>query len=90
MSVIIKDSSGAIKLYVKGADTVIKSRLSRDVQQRFLTKIDAYVEDFSLRGLRTLLIAMRVMTPDEYKVIEGRINSFVEDPEREDKISNLY
>jgi magnesium-transporting ATPase (P-type) len=29
MSVIIKDNKGLIKLYTKGADSIIKSRLSQ-------------------------------------------------------------
>lgn len=89
MGVIVREASGVIKLYVKGADTVIKHRLSKDIHQKFLPKIDAYVEDFSLRGLRTLLVAMRVISEDEYQDIAQKINATIEATNRDDKISKL-
>ena len=90
MSVIVKDSSGLIKLYTKGADVVIKKRLSKEVQQRFMSKIDHYVDNFSLKGLRTLLVAMRVISDEEYADIKSKMDAVIEAANREDKISKRF
>lgn len=89
MSVIVRESSGLIKLYVKGADSVIKERLSKDIPQKFLAKTETYVENFSLKGLRTLLVAMKVLTEEEYTVIHDKVYSVIEATNRDDKISKV-
>ena len=90
MSVIVREQSGVIKLYTKGADTVIKSRLSKDIHQKFLHKIDHYTDSFSLKGLRTLLVGMRVITEEEYADIRSKMDAVIEAVDREDKISKYY
>ena len=89
MSVIVRDSSGVIRLYAKGADVVIKKRLSKEVSQNFLSKTDAYVDAFSLKGLRTLLVAMKVISNEEYAEIASQINAVIDTPNREEKISKI-
>lgn len=58
MSVIVKHN-GVIKLYTKGADAIIKSRLGPN--QIYLEGIDRKLDMFSRKGLRTLCLAMRVL-----------------------------
>ncbi|ODV88143.1 hypothetical protein CANARDRAFT_192996 [[Candida] arabinofermentans NRRL YB-2248] len=65
MSAIFKCPDGTIKLYVKGADTVILSRLSDD--NEFVEATSRQLEDFAVEGLRTLCIASRAIPEEEYK-----------------------
>ena len=56
MSVIAKDSNNRIKLYCKGADTVIYERLS-EKGRKYADDIDKYLKSFGVQGLRTLCCA---------------------------------
>lgn len=57
MSVVIKDK-GVLKIYTKGADNIIKERLS----SKSKLNLDDNLTEFSKIGLRTLLIAMRTIS----------------------------
>lgn len=65
MSVIVRNAQGEIKLYCKGADTVIYERLApkgsafRDLTLRHL-------EDFATEGLRTLCLAVTTIPESVY------------------------
>lgn len=61
MSVIVR-SGNYIKLYTKGADSIIKARLSPDQK----LNLDDELERFAKIGLRTLLIGMRLISEQEY------------------------
>ncbi|GAB1522787.1 phopholipid transporting ATPase [Rhizoctonia solani] len=65
MSVIVRDPQGRLVLYCKGADSVIYERLAggQDVL-RERTRED--MEAFANGGLRTLCIAYRFLTEEEY------------------------
>jgi phospholipid-transporting ATPase len=65
MSVIVKDK-GLIKIYVKGADSIIIDRLNKTVNQPFLKKNEHHIQEFSKLGLRTLAIAMKIISEQEY------------------------
>lgn len=62
MSVIIKQD-GLIKLLIKGADSAIIARLSKTIGQPFLPFIEKKLYEFSRDGLRTLCLAIRILTP---------------------------
>jgi magnesium-transporting ATPase (P-type) len=62
MSVVIR-SNGMIKMYTKGADSIVKSRLSKDNK----LNLDDELNRFSRIGLRTLLIGMRIISDSEYR-----------------------
>ncbi|XP_020288805.1 probable phospholipid-transporting ATPase IF isoform X2 [Pseudomyrmex gracilis] len=63
MSVIVKDSEGDIWLYCKGADSsVIPLIVEGKIQEA-----KAQVADFSMRGLRTLVVAYKKMNESEYE-----------------------
>lgn len=64
MSVIIKHN-GMIKMFVKGADSIIKKRISKEAQP-FMDSLDRYLNIFAIKGLRTLLVGMKVITQAEY------------------------
>ncbi|KAI0097960.1 hypothetical protein GGR51DRAFT_451244 [Nemania sp. FL0031] len=66
MSAIIKMPDGRIILFCKGADSIIYSRLQRG-EQAELRKVTAeHLEMFAREGLRTLCIAQRVLSEQEY------------------------
>ncbi|EPS36883.1 hypothetical protein H072_9477 [Dactylellina haptotyla CBS 200.50] len=67
MSAIIRMPDDRIILFCKGADSIIYSRLVPD-QQQDLRKVTAeHLEVFAREGLRTLCIAERVLTEEEYQ-----------------------
>jgi phospholipid-transporting ATPase len=72
MSAVVRDPEGKIKLYIKGADTVILERLRPDnpfidatcVHLEVIFKV--YVKEYANDGLRTLCIAYRDIPEKEY------------------------
>ncbi len=64
MSAIIRSPDGKIKIYTKGADTVIFERLAP--AQALCDVTLAHLEDYATEGLRTLCLAMRDIPEDEY------------------------
>ncbi|GAA5974373.1 hypothetical protein JCM11641_005241 [Rhodosporidiobolus odoratus] len=66
MSAIVRTPEGHIKLYCKGADTVIFERLASE-GQRFTETTSNHLEEYATEGLRTLCIAMRDIPPSEYE-----------------------
>ncbi|TEB37429.1 calcium transporting ATPase [Coprinellus micaceus] len=65
MSTVVRGPDGKIKLYTKGADTVILERLSKN--QPFTDKTFVHLEDYATEGLRTLCIAYRDIPEQEYR-----------------------
>lgn len=66
MSVIVKDSNGNIKLYCKGADSIIYDRLN-DTEEEYKTLLAQYLSSFASEGLRTLCCAMVELKPQDYE-----------------------
>ena len=64
-TVIVKDK-GVIKLYCKGADSIIKARVSPDTPQQVLKQGEYYVDKFSKQGYRTLFISMKILSQAEF------------------------
>ncbi|SJK97928.1 probable P-type ATPase (amino-phospholipid-translocase) [Armillaria ostoyae] len=65
MSTVVRMPNGKIKIYCKGADTVILERLSKN--QPYTEKTLAHLEDYATDGLRTLCIAFRDIPEQEYR-----------------------
>ncbi|EKM80737.1 hypothetical protein AGABI1DRAFT_119321 [Agaricus bisporus var. burnettii JB137-S8] len=65
MSTVVRGPDGKIKLYTKGADTVILERLNK--HQPYTEKTLMHLEDYATEGLRTLCIAFRDIPEQEYK-----------------------
>lgn len=66
MSIIARNSRGEIKLYCKGADTVIFERLAPDGQE-FKDITLRHLEEFASEGLRTLCLAVADIDPEVYE-----------------------
>jgi phospholipid-translocating ATPase len=73
MSILLKDSiDGKIKLLIKGADSIIKSRLdASQLDQEFDQKMEWFLDTASKQGLRTLLMGMRIVSPEELAKFEA-------------------
>lgn len=58
MTVVVKDNRGFIRVMIKGADSIIEPRLKKGTQMDVTNK---HLEDFSNEGLRTLVIAEKII-----------------------------
>ncbi|KAF8466614.1 hypothetical protein BDZ91DRAFT_158387 [Kalaharituber pfeilii] len=65
MSAIFRCPDGKIRLYCKGADTVILERLAPDNPIVEVTL--QHLEDYATEGLRTLCLAMKEISDEEYR-----------------------
>lgn len=64
MTVIVRSEEGKYLVICKGADSIISARLKPD--QPFLKKTEQYLDEFANQGLRTLLVAYKELTEQEY------------------------
>lgn len=65
MSVIVRTPTGKLRLYCKGADTVIYDRLSDSSKYKEITL--QHLEQFATEGLRTLCFAVTEVSENAYK-----------------------
>ena len=65
-SIFIKEGN-YYKLYIKGADSIIEELLDESTPPAVLEKSRYFVNLFSSQGYRTLFIAMRLLTEEEYE-----------------------
>ncbi|KAF8539362.1 hypothetical protein BDD12DRAFT_737388 [Trichophaea hybrida] len=65
MSAILRGPDGKVRIYTKGADTVILERLSKD--NPIVETTLQHLEDYATEGLRTLCLAMREVPDEEYR-----------------------
>lgn len=68
MSAILRLPDGRIVLYCKGADSIIYSRLKKGEQQDLRRETAEHLEMFAREGLRTLCIAKRYLTEQQYTI----------------------
>ncbi|KAL1915917.1 uncharacterized protein VTP21DRAFT_6305 [Calcarisporiella thermophila] len=91
MSAVIRCPDGSIKLYCKGADTVILERLSKE--NPFVEATLAHLELFATEGLRTLCIAMRNISEEEYskwsKIYDNAATTLTNRQDELDKAAEL-
>lgn len=64
MSVVLQFPDGKIRVYSKGADSVITAKLSKSTL--YLPITEKYLLYFARKGLRTLMIAYKDLTASEY------------------------
>ncbi|KAJ2992991.1 hypothetical protein HDV02_002716 [Globomyces sp. JEL0801] len=65
MSVLVRAPDGQVKIMVKGADTVIFSRIVPGCP--YLADTNLHLEEYANEGLRTLCIAYRDISEQEYQ-----------------------
>ncbi|RCV21539.1 hypothetical protein SETIT_4G147300v2 [Setaria italica] len=73
MSVIVKEPEGRILLFSKGADSVMFKRLAPD-GRKFEEDTRRHINEYSDSGLRTLVLAYRVLDEKEYKEFNEKLN----------------
>lgn len=57
-------------MYTKGADSIVKGRLSSKSE----LNLDSELNEFAKIGLRTLLVAMRTISEQEYQSFKKQVN----------------
>ncbi|NWV45754.1 AT8B2 ATPase, partial [Daphoenositta chrysoptera] len=90
MSVIVRSPEGKIRLYCKGADTILLERLHPFNQD--LTSITTdHLNEYAGEGLRTLVLAYKDLEESYYKDWSERLHRAGSAPEaREDHLARLY
>ncbi|KAF4978585.1 hypothetical protein FZEAL_5057 [Fusarium zealandicum] len=68
MSSIVRMPDGRIVLFCKGADSVIYARLKRGEQKELRKETAEHLEMFAREGLRTLCIAHKEVSEQDYRV----------------------
>ncbi|KAJ1566169.1 hypothetical protein HK096_002678 [Nowakowskiella sp. JEL0078] len=77
MSAVVRTPDGQIHLYCKGADNIIFERLSRNPSvnnPNLLESASAALDRFSETGLRTLVIAYRKLTDEEFYQFKTKLD----------------
>ena len=89
-SVIVKEKE-MIKLYIKGADSIIIERLSENTNKDILEKCIQEVNFFSSKGYRTLLVGMKILSQKEYDIFAEQLKQANMSLENKDKrVQEIY
>jgi phospholipid-transporting ATPase len=72
MSVIARSPDGTIRLFCKGADSKVMRKVRGDTDPDLLHRIDADLHAFARQGLRTLVLASKVIPEDVYSTWDER------------------
>ena len=84
-------NSNIIKLYCKGADSIIEERLSKKTPKSILKQCKYYVNKFSALGFRTLFIAMKILSQEEYNKFSLALKEAQMSLEnKEQKVAEIY
>ncbi|KAF4796108.1 putative phospholipid-transporting ATPase IF [Turdus rufiventris] len=87
MSVIVESPSGEKLLFTKGAESSILPR-SKSGE---IDKTRIHVDEFALKGLRTLCVAYRRFTPEEYQEIGKRLHEArTALQQREERLADVF
>lgn len=93
MSVVMRCPDGRLILYCKGADSVIYERLAQDHDPVLKEQTAKDMESFANNGLRTLCIAYRWLTEEEYltwsRTYEAAINAIEDREQAIDKANEM-
>ncbi|NWS25951.1 AT8B2 ATPase, partial [Polioptila caerulea] len=90
MSVIVRSPEGKIRLYCKGADTILLERL-HPVNQDLTSITTDHLNEYAGEGLRTLMLAYKDLEESYYKDWSERLHRAGSAPEaREDHLAQLY
>ncbi|NWV27013.1 AT8B2 ATPase, partial [Origma solitaria] len=90
MSVIVRSPEGKIRLYCKGADTILLERL-HPINQDLTSITMDHLNEYAGEGLRTLVLAYKDLEESYYKDWSERLHRAGSAPEaREDRLARLY
>ena len=86
-----KNKKTLIRLYCKGADSIIEERLSNKTPKKVLEQCKYYVNKFSALGFRTLFIAMKLLSKEEYDIFSSKLKEAQMSLEDKDsKVAEVY
>ena len=91
MSLIVKDEhSGKHYLMTKGADSIMLPRTTLAGKQK--QQIEDHLYKFACSGLRTLVMAQRELTTQEFNTFNKKYNQLMvsNDPKKDDMLNDLY
>ncbi|MBV94382.1 Phospholipid-transporting ATPase ID, partial [Eschrichtius robustus] len=90
MSVIVRNPEGKIRLYCKGADTILLDRLHHSTQELLNTTAD-HLNEYAGEGLRTLVLAYKDLDEEYYEEwAERRLQASLAQDSREDRLASVY
>ncbi|KAJ1080926.1 hypothetical protein NDU88_001114 [Pleurodeles waltl] len=90
MSVIVRNPEGKIRLYCKGADTLLFERLHPSNQELMNTTTD-HLNEYAGEGLRTLVLAYRDLEEEYYEQwAEQLLQASTSLEGREDRLAAVY
>eukprot|EP00884_Botryococcus_braunii_P012317 jgi/Botrbrau1/21086/Bobra.0144s0084.1 len=75
MSVVARAPDGTIRLYTKGSDAMMLTLLKKDTQASLIAATNDNLRMFSIQGLRTLVMASRVVGQEEWEGWNRRYQS---------------
>ena len=90
-SIIVKEGN-YYKLYIKGADSIIEERLdTNSFPKEILERSKYFVNLFSAKGYRTLLVGMRILSQQEYEEFIFNLEQAKLDTEhKKEKLESVY
>ncbi|XP_076135922.1 phospholipid-transporting ATPase ID isoform X3 [Alosa pseudoharengus] len=90
MSVIVRNPEGRIRLYCKGADTVLFERL-HPCNHELMNITSDHLNEYASDGLRTLALAYRDLTEEEWEEWSERYRGAGKATDcREDRLAAVY
>ncbi|KAL4805802.1 hypothetical protein BDV18DRAFT_139873 [Aspergillus unguis] len=90
MSAIVRMPDRSIRLFCKGADSIIYSRLAPGKQQALRKETAKHLEVFAGEGLRTLCVADRKLSEEEYRAWSKEYDiAAAALTDREEKLENV-
>jgi magnesium-transporting ATPase (P-type) len=89
-SVLVKEGS-LYKLYIKGADSIIEERLDESTPSSVLERARYFVNLFSSKGYRTLYVAMRLLSVEEFEDFISELEQAEMDTlHKKEKLEQVY
>ncbi|XP_036199728.1 phospholipid-transporting ATPase ID isoform X2 [Myotis myotis] len=90
MSVIVRNPEGKIRLYCKGADTILLDRLHPSTQELLNSTTD-HLNEYAGEGLRTLVLAYKDLDEEHYEEwADRRLQASLAQDSREDRLASVY
>ncbi|XP_021322580.1 phospholipid-transporting ATPase ID isoform X2 [Danio rerio] len=90
MSVIVRNPEGRIRLYCKGADTVLLERL-HSCNHEVMTITSDHLNEYAVDGLRTLAVAYRDLSEEQWDEWSERFRGADKATDcREDRLAAAY
>ena len=89
MSVILRCPDNKIRLFMKGADNIVLQRVNpKASSEESITKITSYINEYAKEGLRTLMIAYKEISEEEFAFINNDYIAAQSDTYQKDVLLN--